>query len=295
MESAISPADCALAVALPLTEEQFLLDATAPDRDFARSVVATSGRAPAAAWTELYAPKVVALYERVAARVRRLGATVATDVTAAVLRELLERFPVVSLFAHAVAAPVQSGDIVKPHAILDIIQGGRTIIARHLRGALANRSWAADGAVLRDQIAAALDAALAPTRAWTETTVRADDAGRPALYLSRIMLEDCFGDAMRRAPLIELCDGLKTVDALLAAIPPQFAGVLDLSVCNSFALGESIKRKRPDCLIIENVFLARIDLRLARYALVVNQLAQRPARYTDALTEVNRGLLGGPS
>src|SRR5262245_12777138 len=120
MESAISPADCALAVALPLTEQRFLRDAAAPDKDFARSVIATSGRSPLEAWTELYAPKVVALYERVAARVRRLGATVASDVTAAALHELLGQFSVVSLFAHAMAAPVRSGDIIKPRAVLDI-------------------------------------------------------------------------------------------------------------------------------------------------------------------------------
>lgn len=295
MEPAISPADCALAVALPLTEERFLSDAAAPDKDFARSVIAGSGRSPAAAWAELYAPKVVALYERIAVRARALGATVATGVTAPVLRGLLERFPLVSLFAHSMSSPVRPADVVAPRTILDVIRDGRTIVARHLRDALANRRWAGDEATLRHQVAAALDEALAPTRAWTETTVRVDRAGRPARYLSRVMLEDCFGDAMRRAPMLELHDGLKTMDELLAAVPLGFAGVLDLSVCNSFALGESIKRRRQDCLIIENVFLARIDLRLARYALVLNRLARGPARYTDALTEVSRALIGGPS
>lgn len=54
-----------------------------------------------------------------------------------------------------------------------------------------------------------------------------DPAG--ILDLDRVMLEDCFGDALRRGPLLELRDGLMTMDDLLATIPPDFRGVLDLS------------------------------------------------------------------
>jgi hypothetical protein len=295
MEPAISPRECALAIALPLTQERFLCDATAPDKDFARSVMASSGRSAEDAWTHLYAPKVVSLYDRIAARARAVGATVASDVTAPVLRRLLEEFPLVSLFAHSKSSAVQSADILEPYEVLRIIAGGGTIVARHLRNALAHQQWTGDQAALRGQIAAALDEALAPTRAWTETPVRRDRAGRPDRLLSRTMLEDCFGTALRRAPLLELSDGLKTAEELFAAIPPEFAGVLDLSVCNSFALGESIKRRRQHCLVIENVFLARIDLRLVRYALVLDRLARRPARYTDALVEVNQALIGDGS
>jgi hypothetical protein len=293
MEPVVSPGECALAVALPLTEGQFARDAAAPDKDFARSVIAGSGRSPAAAWSELYAPKVVALCARVAEAASSLGATVVTDVTAPVLRELLERWPVVSLLAHSLSVPVRSDDVIAPRAILEIVRDGRTIVARQVRDALANRRWTDEDTALRREVAVALDDALAPTRAWTQTTVRTERAGRPARFLSRAMLEACFGAALRHAPVLELCDGVKTMDELLAAIPPGFARVLDLSVCNSFALGELIKRRHPDSVIVENVFLARVEVRLARYALVLDRLAHAPARYTDALIEVNRGLIGG--
>src|SRR5882672_1092768 len=110
MEPAISPDDCVLAVALPLTAERFLSDATAPDRDFARSVIAASGRPPAVAWSELYAPKVVAVCERIATRTFSLGAAVAANVTARGLRRLLERFPLASLVAHSVSLPIRPDD-----------------------------------------------------------------------------------------------------------------------------------------------------------------------------------------
>ena len=294
MERTVTPAECALAVALPLGEDEFLRDATEPDKDFARSMAERTGRAPSDAWREVYAPKFVAPYQRVAGRARALGATVVPGVTAAVLGELAARFPVVSLFAHAMATPVRAADIVDPRSILDAVRRGASVVARHLQGAFAARSWASDDDALRDQVAEALAAALAPSRAWSESTVRTD-AQRPDHYLHRVLLEDSFGAAMRRAPLIELHDGLKTMDQLLVAVPAGFDGVLDLSVCNSVAIGESIKRQRRACLVVENVFLARADVRLTRYALVLHHLARAPARYTDALTDVNRHLIKGRS
>lgn len=163
-------------------------------------------------------------------------------------------------------------------------------MASQLRRALAGESWATDDAALREQLARRLDAALAPTRAWLGATARTDLRGRPP-HLDRVMLEDCCGAALRRTPVLELHDGIATMDELRAAIPPRFSGVLDLSVCNSVALGESIKRGRSGFLVVENEFLARIDLRLVRYALMLGRLAIGKARYTDALAEVSRRLM----
>ena len=169
-----------------------------------------------------------------------------------------------------------------------MIQRGGSLVALHLRHTFQGEVWETDEELLRRHLARVLDTSLDPSRAWYGSTVRTDSRGRPAFHLNRVMLEDCFGPAMRRAPSLELHDGVKTMDELLATIPRQFAGVLDLSVCNSVALGESIKRRRSDCLVVENVFLARIDIRLVRYALVLARLALAPARYTDALAEVSR-------
>lgn len=291
MERSITPADCALAVALPLRLKEFARDAGSPDMDFVRTVVTGSGRSVAAAWHELYEPKVVALYGRIAERAQAVGVTVCAGVTAASLHELLEQFHVVSLLAHSRLAPVRPDDVVVPAAIRDAIDAGAGLVTAHLRDGLANQRWAGDEATLRAQIAAALDAALEPSRVWSASTARTEAAHRPTRFLHRVMLEDAFEGALRRAPLLELRDGLRTMDELMAAIPVRFDGVLDLSVCNSIALGESIKRRRPDCLVVENTFLARADLRLVRYGLVVSQLARQPARYTEALTEVTRAVL----
>jgi hypothetical protein len=291
VEPRVTPAECALAVALPLTRDEFIRDATSPDKDFVKSVVHGSGRDLKAAWDELYRPKVVDLCMRVMERSRALGATVVTRVTTASLRALLARFPVVSLFAHSLSPPVHPVDVVQPRAILDSLGKGEVVVARQLRDTFVGQTWARDEESLRRQIAMRLEELLEKARAWYASTVRADDRGRPEPYLNRVMLEDCFGPAMRRAPLLELSDGIKTMDELSCALPPGFAGVLDLAACNSVALGEAVKARQPACLVIENMFLARVDVRLVRYALVLNHLARRPAQYTEALTEITRTLI----
>ena len=264
MERTVSPADCALAVALPLTLREFEEDAGSADRDFVRSVIEGSGRSLREAWDEVYAPKVVHVFERVAARAREAGATVVTGATATSLRELLERFPVVCLVAHSVLSSVEPADVLRPDAILRIIDAGDSIVARHLRALLGEQPPPSTGGdELRRHLAAVLESSLAETRAWFASVVRRAHADGRGLHVNRVMLEECFGDALRRSRLLELRDGMQTLDDLLAAVPLDFAGVLDLSVCNSVALGESIKRRRPR-LLDRREFLPRADRPEAR-------------------------------
>jgi hypothetical protein len=96
---------------------------------------------------------------------------------------------------------------------------------------------------------------------------------------------------LRQAPCVELFDGLRTFEQFCEAVPEGYAGVLDLSMCNSVMVAEELKRQRKQALIVENVFLATPEFRLARFALVIKQLATRPMRYTDAVVRVHRALL----
>lgn len=290
MERRVGPADCVLAVALPLTWTEFADDAGSPQRDFARSMVRGSGRAIRQAWEEVYEPRVVRTCERVVEHVASLGGAVRLGVTAGALKELIASFPVVCLVAHLASSRIESGDIVDPDRALRIISGGDSIVARHLRMKLGEGPPDLGGNP-RQALAALFEAVLEPTRVWFASTVRHDHHRCPAPILSRPMLEDCFGAALRRAPVLELCDDLHTARDLVDMIPDAYDGVLDLSVCNSVALGESIKRWRRSCLVIENAYLARIDLRLARYALAMTMLARRPGLYTDTLRELSLELM----
>lgn len=249
-----------------------------------------SGRTIRQAWEEVYEPRVVRTCERVAEHVVALGGTVRFGVTAELLKELTASFPAVCLVAHLANSRIAPHDIVDPGTVLRIISAGNSIVARHLRAELGDKDRAVGGDS-QEALAALLEAALAPTRTWFASTVRRDHHRFPAPILSRPMLEDCFGSALRRAPVLELRDDIHTTRDLVDMIPEDYDGVLDLSVCNSVMLGESIKRWRRNCLVIENAYLARIDIRLARYALAMTMLSKRSSRYTDALHELSLALM----
>jgi hypothetical protein len=79
---------------------------------------------------------------------------------------------------------------------------------------------------------------------------------------------------------------------MIDAVPERFDGIIDLSVCNSIVLGEAIKRRRPECLIITNVRPASPALRLVRYQFIIREIAQVGGdRFTDAATRIHLAML----
>jgi hypothetical protein len=90
---------------------------------------------------------------------------------------------------------------------------------------------------------------------------------------------------------IELSDGLHTAQAIIDRIPRRFAGLVDLTVCNSVLLGELIKRQRPDCLIVMNRETTELRVRAVLYRHQLRYLATDPSRnYIDVLAELRVGL-----
>jgi hypothetical protein len=90
---------------------------------------------------------------------------------------------------------------------------------------------------------------------------------------------------------VEFADGLHPMDELLAAIPADHGGTLDLTVCNSLELVRAIKTRCPRCTVISNKREARLDYRLAIYRQAVQLLATRRFSYVDALAEVQLAVL----
>lgn len=290
MEPIVTAAECAIAVALPLTFAELAADLEAPGHDFARSMIEGSGRDLREAWDEIYEPQVVRACDQLEMAARSVGATVVLGATLRDVAHLAAIFPVVGLVAHSVQTPITAMDIIEPEGILAVIDAGESIVARQLR-----RRLEAGPRSLHDseRVAAFLDDALVETRDWMSVPARRERRERPSPHLERVLLERCFGFALRPAPLLELRDGLVTLTALEAAIPSDFGGVLDLAVCNSIAIGELLKRERRECLIVRHEFLARIDLQLARFAIILEVLAKRPARYSDVLHQLSLSLVRG--
>ncbi|AUX41096.1 uncharacterized protein SOCE26_025010 [Sorangium cellulosum] len=305
-ERRVSPADCALALAIPLTKAEFFGDlAEGAPKDFARSV---ARRLPAlrreVLWDDHYGP-LAGLVERVASDARAHGVTVATGVTLADLRALLARHAAVTLVAHWRFPPILPGDIVDAGEIVAALARPSCAVTRHLKehlgakqpdllapGAAAGR----DPAALCASLAAALNDALEPTRLHYEgprnpAPPGPDGAPAPPLRLTRVAVEEAFPRALRGGPAVELSERLHPVGDVVEAVPDGFDGVIDLSVCNSIILGEAIKRRRGACLVVVNERPAMLSFRMVRYKYIIRDLHREPARYTDVMIRLSEAVL----
>lgn len=300
-EPQVKPSDCALALCIPLTKRSFLegLDPASP-KDFVKSDAARLGRMTAAERWERYLP-IVRTVERLRRELEPLGVTVVPEVTPAKLLGLLSARTVVTLVAHWRFAPFSAGDILDVAGLVRRLRAPRTPLEEHVarefkergRGHLLD-SGPRDGEALeklRDALAAELKMMLDKGQSIYASSAlvpgpQQADAGAP-FHLTRIALEDEFPDVIRPGPSVEFHDGLKTIPEVVKVIPPNFSGVLDLTVCNSVLLGESIKRRRKGFLVICNRRRAAIHSRLIRYRYIIMELARRSDQFTRAVTRLS--------
>lgn len=304
-EAAITPADCAFAVALPLTVAELYrdLERDAP-KDFAKSIQREHPDVdPEALWELFYEP-IAAQIDEVSAEVEALGVTVVHRATLNDFAELLARYPAVTLITHWRFLPIMPDEIVNPLALLRKLALSTGLVLEHLRDGLfgrlpdLSRPGAAEAlgtARLRVVLAEALNALLEPTRRHYEGgEAGREPLGAPPPRVTRVLLEEAFSAEIKRGTAVELYDGLQTVADVVDAVPRGFAGVIDLSVCCSVILGEAIKRRRPDCLVIVNRRLALTYARLLRYKLIIRELTRVARdRFTDVAARVHAAMLSG--
>lgn len=304
-ERRVTTSDCALALAVPLTRAEFLgdLDPRSP-HDFAKRIALRRPKIrPDVLWEDHYGP-VAALLGRVEEDVKAHGVAVHRGVTLGGLRDLLARYPVVTVVAHWRFPCFGPADILDPAGLLRGLQASSSLIARSMRDRIERLNTGLMTRQAKDQpaaddlavaLAAELDAAVEPTRTFYEQRGRGRsdaDPFAPPVRVTRAALEEEFPTAIRPGPAVELRDGLHAVADVVDAFPEGFDGVVDLSVCNSVILGEAIKRRHHGCLVILNERPATIEFRMIRYKHVVRELSRAaPDRYTDVLVRLNRALL----
>jgi hypothetical protein len=281
-ERPVTPSDCAIAVALPLSADELRAQLVAENpSDFVRGVQGRLRGTPVDAVCAAYAAEV-ADAGRVLAGARALGVTVVPGARLADLTRLTERFRVVSILAHTPSAEITGEDIQDVAALATLARVGRTPDQRRVRRFL--RCSGIDlgaGAPLPEvsAVASTLQALV-----WTP----ARSAPRRRGMLDRTQLEDAFPGAVRRSPVLELRDGLHTLAAVRRAVAPSFDGVLDLSTCTSAILGEALKRTRDDFIVVATLRATHPKLRLTLYELWLGELAlaRCPVRFTEVVSVV---------
>ncbi|HEX2080038.1 MAG TPA: hypothetical protein VHG08_20130 [Longimicrobium sp.] len=299
-----SPSDCALAVGLPLAREEFLrqLD-PAWDGDFARHV-RHGNRMPGAAdewyWTFVYAPTARQV-ERVCDRVERLGVRVVRSAGLTDLPPLLRAYRVVTVLGHWKFVRLVPEDVPAPHAMLQALAAAKNPVQRQFARAVFLRApelfaqsvdVGAPERLLNALNGIIADAHRAYRLSGSPAGVQPDTDGPPLeevrQRLTRPALEAAFPDCLRAGRCIELADGMHTVREFVDAVPAEFGGVLDLSVCNSVIVGAAVKRARGGCQVAMNRYPANIMYRMSLYRLVVECLRDRAQPYSEAMAFVHQ-------
>lgn len=299
-----SPTECALAVGLPLTRDEFLrqLD-PAWDGDFARHVRAGNpmpGAADEAYWTSVYAP-VARHVERICCHAEGLRVRVVRAAGLADLPMLLATYRVVTVLGHWKFLRLVPDDVPAPHALLRSLAHATELVQHQFARAVFARApelspdtVAGDAAerllnALNGIIADAHRAYRLPgSGAKAEPRAGGSPLGEVLQRLTRPALEAAFPDHVRPGRCIELADGMHTVREFVDAVPADFGGVLDLSVCNSVIVGAAVKRARGGCQVAMNRYPANIMYRMSLYKLVVECLHDRARPYSEAMAFVHQ-------
>jgi hypothetical protein len=296
----VRPPDCALAVGVPLTREQFLSDIANPDvKDYAfhfkrkNFLVGASDEF----YFDLFEPSAK-VARRVCDEVEAMGVTVRRDAHLNDLTDLLRKFKVVTLVTHWRFMRVLPGDIIDVHGLWRALASpeGRVQLAVAKEVSLNDPSLLATEPVaterqqvVRERLAAALTSVAAASHALyksSDGTARPVEVGRPGGVLerlTRVELEQSFPGLIAFGKSVELSDRMYGVQEIVAGVPEGFSGLLDLTTCNSVILGKAIKARHPDCLVAVNRYETPLHVRMPLYKLVIQQLTQRDTSYADAL------------
>lgn len=309
----VTPRDCALALTIPLTREQFLDDLARPERkDYAAHVRRSNEQKSVDEdyyWNEVYGP-LAHTVTKICDEVERLGVTVNRSLRLNELADLLRRFRVVTLVAHWRFTRVRLKEVLDAPGFLEALRTPQSRVQQSLLHAFAECSpqlLSGDlagytPAELQERVVETINAVLAAAHALyrtgdTEGGVAAS-AGeeftpRPLERLTRVAVEQAFPSHIVPGRAIEFSEGMYSVRELMSAVPDDFSGVLDLTVCNSVIIGEVVKNFRPDCIVAVNRYPAELYVRMAFYKQAITLLSRHPAPYMDVLTKIHTGKAQG--
>jgi len=277
------PADCALVVTVPLERPEFMADIHAGTDFLDQFRARQRTRLLEVLWSVYEAS--VATAAATIARAGRRGVTVCKRSGLVDFARCLEHYPVVTLVAHWRSARFRAKEIEDPAAV------HRLLFPEHAGGSSGHQPTA-------EGMAQALNRRLEPDFHRT-ADARADDSSQAAaetrrqyaLWEARQDVQNRFGAAVRPGgPGVEFVDGGVDVDRVVAAVPPNFSGVLDLTVCNSTLLAEQVRRRCRFGLVIANAFPATLQTRMELYDAAMRLVQHEGVSYQDAVFMVRSRL-----
>jgi len=298
----VRPPDCALAVAVPLTREQFLDDLSRPDlKDYAFHVKRENllDGASEEYYCDLF-ERSVRVARRVCDEVEALGVTVRRAARLDDFTDLLRSKKVVTLVTHWRFTRLLPEDIVDERDLWHALVAPEGRVQRAVARAVSRidpellveeEARAPRASSLRERLSVALNSVAAASHALYRASnepLSPDWNGAPSGVIERLTrteLEQAFPSLIAFGRSVEFSDRMFAVQEVVAAVPNGFDGLLDLTTCNSVILGKAIKAKHPDCLVAMNRYATALHVRMPLYKLVIEELARRAAPFADTLSK----------
>jgi hypothetical protein len=294
----VTPADCVLAVAVPHTRAQFFDDLREPSKHFAKSIALSHAGASANFFWSEYQPTAKCI-ELVGNEVASQGVRVHYDCRLEDLATLLPTCNVLTLVAHLHYQKIRSEEILDPVGIAKRLRQPDSEICRLLHKQIGDDelsrlsfSETDTGQALPGQIAKLLNDLIDQkpsqnNKEPTDDTETIEGIIVPPLRFTRNQIEHLFVKELSASRPIEFSDGTHTVNEFVAAIPSDYSGVIDLCLCNSAVLVESIKRRSRHCTVISNEMPATPVIKLTRYKLAIHKLAKKAEPYIDVIIRIH--------
>lgn len=292
-DGVVTPSDCALLVALPLTFDEFREDVVAalgrnPGEmrgDFAAvHSIDKDVRGIEGGWHAFGAPTAAQIAELLQhAESVGVGHVVSRTDGSALNCVFQARPKVVILIAHWRSTGVRDRDLVPRFASLAAqrLEGEAGDVAASLAAVLQQVNLASGGSPRNRAVAAALNR-------W----VREDGFIR----VERRLQLDCLLEGLIvPGEAVELRDGYYSAEAAAALLPSDWAGIIDLGVCTSMRLAQALKAERDDRRVIAGIE-ARYPMRcLPEFHETLLHLANKAQSYMPLRVKIHRiysGLMG---
>jgi hypothetical protein len=294
-----APIDCALAVALPLSYEDFAEHIRlGGEHDFACGFRRRyPNYSSEIIWDVILGP-VVARMLQVIEDASSRGVYVLPNARLVDLRNLFDRYKVVTLFTHWCPGYIYSDQVRDPEAIaarlgcsnLNAIQALRLKVTSDTSPLLPNAESQTNYA---DRFSRAGNTLLetcdfGPSECPREWHQSPEIAYR--VHANRTVLDKVLGSSLIAGNKIEFSDGMRSAAEFTSVIPGTFRGILDLTFCNSVMVAEEIKRiHRFTCLASKKEI--DLHLRIEIYDEIIRVISEVPYNYTDAARDVRMAIV----
>jgi hypothetical protein len=294
------PADCALALAIPWTRTDFLAQlAQDCPREFAKWYRRANGGAnisEESLWRQ-YEKAEGGAIGRLVERCESVGVTVDRRCTLASFARLAQQFAVVIVVAHWRTGALELQDVRMRSRFFELLltasDGPPASLRRQLATGgqlplleLARHVPDDDGAVSALLNALSEVMMLGPIVQGPGTIPEAPSRKEFYLARNRALLNEACRSVLNGGAGLELCDATHTAETVAAALGGRCTGLLDLAVCNSYLLGEVIKRANPECLIMVNRNPTSALARLLVAQQVVAILAKHRGSYVQLAMKI---------